>query len=76
MEKFLNRREINKCIVATPARGRVGYNVKHDIVGEEIDCWVPTLEIAGCIVKALRERQKIKLAQHLLAKHMRKTKET
>jgi hypothetical protein len=77
MNKFLNKREINKRIVAvrssTPPWGRrMAYTIKHDIPDEEIVCQVQTLEIAGCIVQALRARQEVKLAEHLLAKHVAK----
>jgi hypothetical protein len=72
MNKFLNKREINKRIVAVAAPGC--FKVKHDIPDERIVCVVPTLEIAGCIVSALRTRQEIKLAEQLLAKHLQKGK--
>jgi len=71
MNKFLNKREINRRIIAV-ARDRTSFKVKHDIPGEAIVCEVPSLAIAGCIVKALRERQEVKLAGHLLAKHIKK----
>ena len=69
MEKFINRRELRKRIVAVPATNG-HFAIKHDIPGEEIVCQVPTLELAGCIVKALRDRQEVKIAERLLAKHM------
>lgn len=72
MQKFLNKREINKRIIAVAIPATAGFKVKHDIPFEAIVCEVPSLEIAGCIVKALRQRQEIKLAQHLLGKHMEK----
>lgn len=72
MNKFLNKREINKRIVAVGMPG--GFKVKHDIPGEAIVCEVPTLEIAGCIVHALRGRQEVRLAHNLLAKHLQKGK--
>lgn len=40
-------------VIATP---RGGYAVHHDVEGEAIVCEVPSLEIARCIVKALRDR--------------------
>jgi hypothetical protein len=67
----MNQRDMKRLIVAVPLRSG-GYKVRHDIVGEAIVCEVPTLEIAGCIVKALRERQAIKAAIRLLARHMLK----
>ena len=70
MNTFLNRREINRRIIAV-ARPH-GFKVKHDIPGEAIVCEVPTLSLAGCIVKALRARQEVKLAEHLLSKHIEK----
>jgi len=70
MDKFLNKREINKRIIAVAQRDT--FVVKHDIPDEFIVCVVPTLEIAGCIVQALRTRQQVKLAQHLLSKHLTK----
>jgi hypothetical protein len=73
MDKLINRRELHKRIVAVPKPVTDGYIVKHDIPGEAIVCEVPTLEIAGCIVAALRDRQLSKLALHLLAKkHVKK----
>lgn len=71
MRQFINRREIRKRIIAV-AIPRGGFKVKHDIPGEAIVCEVPTLSIAGTIVKALRERQEILIASDLLAEHMRK----
>lgn len=74
--RFLNKRAITKAIHASrPTRSdmrgqtRDGYVVHHDIPGEAIVCEVPTLEIAGCIVNALRQRQEMKLAIALLARH-------
>lgn len=72
MDKFLNKREINRRIVAVAIPRTNGFSVKHDIPDESIICSVPSLEIAGCIVQALRERQQVKLAHHLLAKHVQK----
>lgn len=74
MNRFLNKREINKRIVAYPiSNNPLTYGIKHDIPGEKFDCEeIPSLEIAGCIVKALRERQALKLAAALLANHMRR----
>jgi hypothetical protein len=66
----MNQKDIRKFIIASPRRD--GFVVKHNIPGEAIVCEVPTLEIAGCIVKALRERQHLKQSILLLAKHMAK----
>lgn len=66
MDKFINKAEIRKRIVARA--GTDHYVVKHDIPGEAIICNVPTLELAACIVAALRVRQESKLALHILAK--------
>jgi len=70
---LLNKRELHKRIVATLLSNGF-YTIKHDIPGEHIICEVPTLEMAGCIVAALRERQVSKLALHLLAKKHTATK--
>jgi hypothetical protein len=72
MNKFLNKREIHRRIVAVSLPH--AFRIRHDIPGETIICEVPTLEIAGCIVQALRARQEIKLAEHLLSKHIQKGK--
>ena len=64
---LISKRELHKRIVAVPVHHN-GFTVKHDIPGEACVIQVPTLEIAGCIVKALRERQVSKIALHLLAK--------
>ena len=66
----MNQADIRRFIIASPRRE--GYVVKHSIPGEAIVCEVPTLEIAGCIVKALRERQYLKHAAEVLARHMAK----
>jgi len=67
---LINKRDLHKRIVAVPdLHSRdMGYRIKHDIPGEQVHCWVSSLEIAGCIVKALRERQISRIALHLLAK--------
>ena len=71
VDRLLNQREIRKHVVAVRT-SHGGYVVKHDIVGEAIVCEVPTLEMAGCIVKALRERLMIKIAAALLQRHREK----
>ena len=79
MVSLFNKREINRRIVVSPLSGWArqksedsDFQVKHDIPGEQITCLVPTLEIGACIVKALRERMYLKLAQQKLNEHMRK----
>jgi len=69
---LISKRDLHKRIVAV-VDPQGGYKIKHDIPGEAIICNVPTLEIAGCIVKALRERQISRIALHILAvKHTTK----
>lgn len=63
-------REMRKRIVAVSLGANRGFAVRHDIPGEQIVCEVPTLEIAGCIVRALRERCAVRLAEQLLARHV------
>lgn len=65
---FLNKRSITKAICAQ-AKTNGGFVVRHDIKGEAIVCEVPTLEIAGCIVRALRERAMLRLAADILRRH-------
>jgi hypothetical protein len=67
----MNQRDIKRLIVAVPLRTG-GYKVRHDVVGEAIVCEVATLELAGCIVRALRDRQEVKAATRRLALHMAK----
>jgi len=65
--ELINRRSLNKIIIATPEGA--AFRVRHDIPDEHCEIVVPTLEIAGTIVKALRERQQIKLSLKLLEEH-------
>lgn len=71
-DKFINRRELKKRIIVVALPKGRGYQVKHDIPGEQIVCEVPSLELGATIVKALRERQELLIAKRLLAEHMQK----
>ena len=70
----MNQRELKKRIVAIRLPDDQGYKVKHDIFGELSIILVPTLELAGCIVHCLRQRQQLKAAALLLRRHMEKKK--
>lgn len=76
MANLINKREVRKRICITPVRGDGGYQVHHDMPDEHILCFVPTLELASVISRALRERAYAKIAEEFLAKHVaRKTAE-
>jgi len=61
----MTRKELVKLIVAAPS-GSGGYRIRHDLPGEAIVCEVPTLEMAGTIVAALRERALKRMAAGML----------